>query len=103
MKKLKSAVEHAAHAAASQMTSDIRQSALEHNWHPDVVRNMHIKYDNGSFGVHVHPDYEDRAFMHEFGTETSRPTAVIRKYEGQHSNSSSTFVKSFMEHLGGKL
>ena len=103
MKKLKDAVHVAAHAAARQMTSDIRQSALDHNWHPDVVRNMQVKYTDGSFNVHIHPDYEERAFVHEYGSETSRPTAVIRKYETQSHNAVSTFATSFMEHLGGKL
>jgi 2,4-dienoyl-CoA reductase-like NADH-dependent reductase (Old Yellow Enzyme family) len=103
VKRLTEAVHVAAHAAATQMTSDIRHSALSHNWHPDVVRNTHVKYEDGKFGVHVHPDYEDRAFVHEFGNQSNQPTAVLRKYEHQSQNATKMFADSFMEHLGGKL
>ena len=103
MKHLTNSVIKAAHTAASQMTADIRASALAKGWHPDVVDNMHVKYHEGTFKVDIHPDYKERAFTHEFGNESTRPTAVLRNHEGQTHKAEKAFSTSLKVHLGGKL
>jgi len=97
------AAHKAAHSTAEFMTGELRRSALEHGWHPDVVANMHVNYDGEEFKVHVHPEYRDRAFVHEFGDENNRPTAVIRKYDNDGFNYSQVFHMHLSKHLGGIL
>jgi hypothetical protein len=81
--KVKEAIQKSTGDVASSLTTKLRESALEHGWDRDVVANLHVVHNNGSFDVHVHPDYKDRAFVHEYGNESVRPTAVIRKFSNQ--------------------
>ncbi|CAB4123834.1 hypothetical protein UFOVP45_36 [uncultured Caudovirales phage] len=103
MKHFTNAIVKAAHDAASQMTADLRHSATEHGWHPDVVNNMRVNYHSGEFKVDIHPDVKDRAFVHEFGDESTRPSAVIRKYDSQTKNAEATLLRSLGSYMGGKL
>jgi len=83
------------------MTADLRSHALEAGWHPDVVAHMHVEHNNGEFSVKVHPDYHSRAFTHEYGDETARPTAVIRKYSNNNGHTSQVFKAYFSKNFGG--
>jgi hypothetical protein len=80
LEKSLEAINVAAHKTAVEMTAEIRRSATEHGWHPDVVNNLYVGYDKGKFKVNVEPEFEERAHIHEYGSETSRPTAVLRKF-----------------------
>jgi len=93
-------LQNAAHEAAGHMTADLRNSALEHGWHPDVVANMSVRFDKNEFKVHVHPDFEARAQAHEYGTQDSRPTAVIRNFDANNSHRDS-LNKSVTKHIKG--
>jgi hypothetical protein len=81
--RVKQALQKSTGDTAISLTNKLRQSALEHGWDKTVVSNMHVLHDNGSFNVHVHPEYKDKAFVHEYGNESTRPTAVIRKFSNQ--------------------
>lgn len=102
MKQFTEAIHKAAADAAVHMTANLRASALEHGWHSDVVNNLHVGYSEGHFSLNIHPDYQDRAFVHEYGNEHSRPTAVLRKYEHQIGDSSKIFNQRLIKHLGVK-
>lgn len=103
MKRYVEAAHKAAHDTARYMTADIRHSALEHGWHPDVVSNTKVHYEEGKFNVKVHNGYGDDAFRHEFGDEENRPTAVVRKYANNTHQAQRAFLMSAWKHLGGKL
>jgi len=83
------------------MTVDLRHRAMEAGWHPEVVDNLHVKFDGKQFTSHVHPDYAERAFEHEFGTEEKRGTAVLRKFSSNHHDGERSFVLNFHKHIGG--
>jgi hypothetical protein len=70
---------------ATSMTMELRKNALNAGWEKDVVDNMKVKYGKSGFKVRIHPDYQYRAHVHEYGTETKKPTAVIRKYNNPDS------------------
>jgi hypothetical protein len=97
-----SAIRKASHKAANDtasfMTHQLRQSALQHGWDRDVVENTNVEYASGKFTVKVHPDYSARAFVHEYGDETTRPTAVLRKYMNDTSVARSTLGSQMNEH-----
>jgi hypothetical protein len=92
---MKQAAEH----AATQMTAELRERALKSGWHPDVVAGLHVKYDGDAYVTQVDPEVSGRAFVHEFGDENTRPTAVLRKY----GNTPGVGAKSYMEHLSNSL
>lgn len=79
MKKLLDITKRAAHDAAAVMTHQLQTSALQHGWDADVAANTHVVFEDGKFTTKIHPDYAERAHKHEYGTESVRPTGVIRK------------------------
>jgi hypothetical protein len=100
VKQLKAAVNKAKEDTAVYMTAELRRNALSSGWHPEVVANMSVVHDNGSYKVTVHPDYTDRAFVHEYGNENSSPTAVIRKYSNNNTHGKA-FKTLLTKHYGG--
>jgi hypothetical protein len=88
VKKLLEAADKAKQDTARYMTAQLRRQALHHGWDADVVSTLHVSHADGKFSAQVHPDHADRAFVHEYGNEHVRPTAVIRKFmnDPQHVN-----------------
>jgi hypothetical protein len=101
VKHLLAAVEKAAQDTAHYMQREIRNSAREHGWDDKVVHNTHVDYKDGEFNVNVPKKYANQAFVHEFGSSATRPTAVIRKYENNNT-AGAAFTKSLNRHLRGK-
>lgn len=83
------------------MEGEIRQSALSHGWDQNVVNNLHVRYHNNKFNVYVHDKFVSDALTHEYGDETARPTAVLRKYNNNPGTAADTFIKSLGKHMGG--
>jgi hypothetical protein len=102
LKRLRQATQSAVQDTAVSMTNQLRQSALKSGWDKDVVANMHVQHSDGKFNVHVSPEYKDRAFVHEFGNETVRPTAVIRKFSSNTKEVQQSFMSNIKKHYGGK-
>jgi hypothetical protein len=98
VKKLLQATQKAAHTTAQFMTQQLRHSAMQHGWDSDVVNHMHVIHENGSFKTHVDPEYAERAWVHEYGTETVRPTAVIRKYSNNSKIAKDALWHSIKHH-----
>lgn len=99
MKALKEAAIKAAHSTAESATHAFKQHALQHGWDRDVVANTHIAYEDGKFGVKVHPDYQDRAHIHEYGDEQTPPTAAIRKFFNRSENTSIPFMAELQKQV----
>jgi hypothetical protein len=84
---------HALHAAKKKtaeqmvqyMTSDLRNRATEAGWDKDVADSISVKFNGKEYAVHIPAEHADRAFFHEYGSETSAPTAVLRKYSEDKS------------------
>ena len=68
------------HVKAAAMTEDIRNHAVAHGWDPIVASTLQVKYNGENYQVHIPEHHADAAFKHEYGSETSSPTAAIRKY-----------------------
>lgn len=75
-------VDSAAERTSISMTSRLRKYAINNGWNGKVTRNTQVAYrpDDG-FVVEFADDVRDEAMNLEYGTETMRPTAAIRKYE----------------------
>jgi hypothetical protein len=103
VKKLLEATQKAAKSTAGFMTMQLRQSALQHGWDSDVVAHLHVVHEDGKFKTHVEPEYADRAWVHEYGTEHIRPTAVLRKYSNNPKVAKEALWHSISHHYeGGK-
>jgi hypothetical protein len=93
----------AAAETARSMTYDLRNSAIEHGWHPEVANNLFIVHDGSQFKVHVPDAYKKTVHELEYGTETQRPTAVLRKFNNRPESMDKAFMKSISRLTKGKL
>lgn len=99
MKHVIDALDDAAAITASKLTAGIRRTATESGWAPHVANSLSVVYQEGKFDVSVPPEHEDEAWKSEYGSETRRPTAVLRKY--QHGNADSKAFFSTLNHVVG--
>lgn len=102
MKKLREASQRAAADTAKFMTHQIRSQATAAGWDADVVKNVHVEYDGKSYSTKVHPDYAERAFVHEYGNGDSKPTAVLRKFSSDTQTTERAFLQMLSHHYGRK-
>jgi hypothetical protein len=102
LKSILNNIHKAAHDTAQFVEGQIRQSALAHGWDKKVVENTHVRFQNNKFNVYVHDKYVGDALTHEYGNETSRPTAVIRKYNNNPAGAGANFVQNLGKHMEGK-
>jgi hypothetical protein len=90
--------EKAANDTAAFMTAELRQRALRGGWKPEVVDHMHVRFDDNGFGVDIDEEYQEDAWVHEYGSERTRPTAVLRKYSNDSSKAKDIFVNNVSYH-----
>lgn len=99
MKHVIDALDDAAAITASKLTAGIRRTAHESGWAPHIAESLSVVYKEGKFDVSVPEEHSDEAWKYEYGSQTRRPTAVIRKY--QHSNAESKAFFSTLNHIAG--
>jgi hypothetical protein len=93
---LHEALKSAAADTAKFMTSELRHHALSDGWDPEVANSLHVHYDGKSYGVHIPEEHYNKAFEHEYGTESTRPLATIRKFSNNTANAEAALSK-FMD------
>lgn len=101
MKAIVKAAHKAANDTARLMTAQLRHHALNAGWDNDVVENMSVVHENGKFSTKIHPDYQERAFLHEYGNSANRPKATIRKYANDPQVAKQAFTMSMSKHWKG--
>lgn len=84
MKSFIDSLDKASKDAARHMQRDLRRQARAHGWNSDVIKNTFVEYDGETYKVKVPGSHADQAFVHEFGSPESRPTATIRKYDNSN-------------------
>lgn len=99
--RLKTAISQASNDTAQFMTRQVRHRALNDGWDKDVVANLHVVHENGKFSARVHPELADRAFVHEFGDENTRPNATLRKFSNDNKVTKSAFMANLNKRYGG--
>jgi hypothetical protein len=98
VKRLAEVTQKAKKDASRILTAQLRQQALEGGWDAEVVRNLKVVHKDGGFHTHIHPDYQSRAFTHEYGDENNQPTAIIRKFMSDPHHIDTAFAVSVDHH-----
>lgn len=93
----------AAVTTATYMTADVRHSAMKQGWDIETASNTNIMYDGTEVKVHIDAGFESQAMDLEYGTESSRPTAVLRKYGNRTQDAEKVFLSALSKGLGMKL
>lgn len=69
-----------AHLVSMLMSEDIRSHVKKHGWDDEVADSLSVSYKDGKFVARVPDEYGERAWIHEYGSPTSPPTAALRNY-----------------------
>ena len=93
MKKYIASIHKAAEQTATVMTHQVRQHASKSGWTPEAADSLNVKYVDGKFVAH---SSSGDAFTHEYGSETSRPTAAVRKFSSQSNKISGPFFANIL-------
>jgi hypothetical protein len=99
VKRYIEAVAKAKQDTARFMTRQLRQHATDNGWDSEVVNNMHVTHENGKFSTHVHPAHVEKAMNLEYGTESQRPRAAVRKFLNDSKTSERAFMTRINHHL----
>lgn len=100
MKHFPDAISKAASDTARYMTADIRRSARQHGWADHEISAISVSYDGKAFNASLEGEHASAAWDREYGTETQRPTAVLRKYSNNPGKAEAVFMKQLSKHLG---
>lgn len=90
-------------SAANSLTQHLRGLAAKQGWHPRLANSLSVNFDGKGFKVSYPDEVRDDVHRLEYGTETTRPTAVIRKFKNRQAHIDNTFVSHLNQHMGGKL
>lgn len=103
MRKVSNALHNASVDAAESMTKHIRSAAISSGWNPDVANKLTLNYIDKKFSLVVDPAFKAKVHDHEFGTQTSPPSPVLRGILNDHELFGSHVGAAFKKHWkGGK-
>jgi hypothetical protein len=69
-----------AHLTAHLMSDEVKSHLKKSGWDADVADNVSVHFEGDKFNFRIHPDYAERAWVHEYGSPEHPPTAALRKY-----------------------
>lgn len=101
MIKSNSHFQKAVSAAARELTHGLRKSALDHGWSDDAIRGVGIRHDGKEFKLHTAKSIENDVWLHEYGSENSRPTAAIRKFLNDKDKMNQVVYRHYVKQNGG--
>ena len=103
MKHVLEAFPQAAAQTARSMTYTLRQSALDHGWDSKVASKLFVVHDGEKFRVHVPARYKSKVHDLEYGTQSTPPSAVIRKFNNRPEHMEKVFLEHLSKLTKGKL
>lgn len=86
--------------AAKVITADLRSNLVSSGWPAEVASAVTVVYEQEDFGVEISGPNKDQANALEYGTETRRPTASIRKYFNRSGPVQELYLSVAEEYLG---
>lgn len=101
--KSKSKAEKVIGSAIPALNAEVRRHALEHGWDKEVVKGLHLKYDNSELSAHVPSHHSDAAWTLEYGSESRRPTAALRKLGNTPHKVDEILAQAVHNHFKGML
>ena len=103
MKHVLKAFPQAAAQTARSMTYTLRQSAIDHGWDPKIANKLFVVHTGSEFKVHVPARYKAKVYDLEYGTQSTPPSAVIRKFNNRPEHMEKAFLNHLSKLTKGKL
>jgi hypothetical protein len=94
------AVHASANATAEFLTAQIHAEAQKNEWGNSATAAQ-VKFTGKGFAVEVPEDEQDNVDRLEYGTETTRPSAVIRRV-GNRTQDAEKYFTGYVWHTLGK-
>jgi hypothetical protein len=94
------AVHTSAHATADFLTTQIHAEAQKSEWGNSATAAQ-VKFTGKGFAVEVPEEHQDNVDRLEYGTETTRPSAVIRRV-GNRTQEAEKYFSGHVWHTLGK-
>lgn len=86
--------------AAQVLTKDLRQYLISLGWPSQAASAVSIDYDMNAFKVDISGTYADDAKLFEYGSQSMRPTAAIRKYFNRDSKLQDVYFSLIEKEIG---
>ena len=97
-------IEAASRSATSKVTRDLRTYLIESGWSAEAASAVSVIYtETDGFSVKITGQHKQTAETLEYGNESMRPTAAIRKYFNDRSSFEHHYKKALEVALGVKL
>lgn len=93
-------VNKASKEAAVLITTDIQNYLVNAGWSAEAAYSVQITYDASGFGFKFDGSGADKASVLEYGSESERPTAAVRRYLSQSDKPNDILMKRLESHLG---
>jgi len=103
VEKFLKVLDKAAIASTDHMTKQVRNRAEDAGWDKEVVQSTAVVYDGGKFSAKIEGPASDKGFVHEFGDQTSPPTAILRQYGNDPQAASDAFLSYLESEVKGML
>ena len=88
---------------ATYATYDLQEFAIGNGWDPSIASSLEVKYTKDKLFIDIPSDIKQEVENIEYGTESRRPNAVLRKYDNRAKQLEQVFIKQFEKELGVKL
>ena len=99
--KVQESIHKASIETSRMMSAKLRTEAVKSGWPKHIVRGMHVRYEDGEFTVHAHPEHKVDILNLEYGTPGNPPTAAIRRFGNRQREAEHFLVRSAYRHLKG--
>lgn len=100
--KIRTSLHKASLETTRLMSAHLRSEARASGWPDNVVRGMHVTYDDGKFAIRSHPDHMSDVLNLEYGTPDTQPTAAIRRFNNRQHESEKFLLNRAMKHFERK-
>jgi hypothetical protein len=94
-----SAVERAGEKAAEELSEQLSNNAISAGWPADAANSLTVKFNGGNFEMFRSPEHSTVVFDMEFGTESRKGTATIRKTLSSTKETADRFASLYVEEL----
>ena len=81
------------------MSAKLRTEARKSGWPAHVASGMHVRYNDGEFTVHSHPEHKNQVLDLEYGTPSTSPTAAIRRFNNRQGEAEHFLIKRTHQHM----
>jgi len=102
MSELVNGLDAALSQSVTHLTDLLQESAQKSGWSKDLSQSINIGYAGNVLQTNVPKDREEEVFQKEYGTETSAPTAVLRKFSS-HPKAANIMDKHMHTHVNSVL